>query len=113
MLIDDMIINSVKDTNIPISAVRYLGNKKTYIVYTEYLQQGGYFSEDNEELTEHYYQVNIYSDDRKETLNLCEKIKKNLKSYDFIRESEFEIYDKETNLICRVLRFYFLEESED
>lgn len=113
MSIDDIIKNSAKGLDIPITAVKYLGNKNTYVVYNEYLQQGGYFSEDGEELTECYYQLNIYSENRTEIEKIRKQIIKNLKAYDFIRESEFEIYDKETNLILRTLRFYFLKESED
>lgn len=110
MNLSQLIKESLKDIGSPVTELKYLGNRDTYVVFYEYLQQPSDFSEDDEELVEHYYQINIYSRDLSVIGILEEKIKTRMKSSGFQRDGQFDAYDQETNLAVRTVRFNYLSE---
>lgn len=108
MSINKLIIDTLEPLAIDIEPLEYGGKNTTYITFVEYLQQGEGFSEDDEELTGHYIQMNLVT--RTSNIALVKQIKDLLKTVGFKRTGEYDIYDSETSNYNHVFRFFYLEE---
>lgn len=107
MSINKLIIDTLKPIGIPIQCQVYKGNKVPYITFFEYLQQGEVYLDDEEKATGHYIQINIYSKGKYD--DITKQVKELLKNKNFIRKYETELYEEETQLFHRVIRFFFIE----
>lgn len=111
MNLNSLIIESLSDLNVPVAFLNYTGDKKTYIRFFEY-DQGAELSADNEELyTGHYIQVDVFSPSN--YFEIVEGVKRNLKNVGFKKNFETELYEDDTKLYHKVLRFYFISETEE
>lgn len=109
MNINKLIIDTLKSTNVPVSFQVYNGSETTYITFHEYLEQGEVFA-DNEEITVgHYIQVDVWS--KSNYKKLVDQVKKLLKEKNFIRKTETELYESDTKIYHKALRFFFCEEN--
>lgn len=107
MNINDLISQTLEPLNIPVKHFKYIGKNTTFIVFQEYLEQGESYSEDEEELTGHYIQVNIFS--KTDYTSLVKEVKTRLIGVGFKRQNEYEIYENDTGFYNRILRFYYEE----
>lgn len=110
MNINKLIIETLKPLDIPVKKLKYIGDAETYIVFQEYLQQGEGFSEDNEEITGHYIQVNIFS--KTDYTSLVKDVKARLINVGFKRQNEYEIYENNTGFYNKIIRFKYNEYEE-
>lgn len=111
MNINKLIIDTLKDTNVPVVFQVYNGSENTYITFSEYLQQGEQFGDDEETSTGHYIQVNVWS---KGNYNkVVDQVKKSLKEKKFIRKYETELYESDTKIYHKIIRFFFIENKEE
>lgn len=111
MSINKLIIDTLESTNVPISFQTYEGEETTYITFLEYLQQGESFADDNEEVTGHYIQVDVWS--KGNYRKIVDQVKKLLKQAGFIRKYETELYEPDTKIFHKVLRFFYYVENEE
>lgn len=111
MNINKLIIDTLKDTNVPVRFETYVGDETTYITFSEYLQQGEVFADDEETSTGHYIQVNVWS--KGNYSKLVDKVKKLLKEAGFIRKTEHGLYETDTQIFHRVIRFFYVENEEE
>lgn len=106
--INEFIINTLSPINVPKSLLIYEGTETTYIVFSEYLQQADSFSEDEEDITSHYIALNLYT--KGNNTELVTQIKTLMKNADFKRQSEHDLYEKDTKYFNHVFRFFYSEE---
>ncbi|NFV48091.1 hypothetical protein FDJ70_10565 [Clostridium botulinum] len=111
MNINKLIIDTLKDTNVPVKFETYVGDETTYITFSEYLQQGEVFADDGEQATGHYIQINVFS--KKNYSKLVDKVKELLKKAGFIRKNEIGLYEPDTQIFHRVIRFFYVENKEE
>lgn len=111
MSIHSLIINTLRPIGVPISLQVYEGTEETYMTFFEYLQQGEQFSDDNEQATGHYIQIDIWS---KGNYNkIIKKTKELLKEKNFVRKYETELYESDTKIYHKVMRFFFIEDKKE
>lgn len=60
-MINKLIIDALKPLNIPVAFQKYSGRAETYITFHEYLAAGEEYEDDDEALTAHYIQVDVWS----------------------------------------------------
>lgn len=106
-MIDSLLINSLRTLNLPISRLKYTGDKSTFIVFQKYLEQVEGFSDDDEELIGHYYIVNLFT--KGDFNEVSKNIKIKLKEVGFNKIYEAENYDNESGYYNKVFRFFYLE----
>lgn len=111
MDINKLIINTLKPINVPVNFEFYKGDETTYITFSEYLQQGEVFSDDEENATGHYIQVNVFS--KKNYSKIVDQVKKLLIEQGFIRKTEHGLYETDTQIYHRVIRFFYMENEEE
>lgn len=109
MSVNKLVIDTLKPLNVPVKPHTYTGDKSTYITFFEYLEQGENFADDDEEVTGHYIQVDIWS--KGNVLKVSKKVKEKLIKVGFARKSEFEDYESDTKLFRRCIRFFYANEN--
>jgi len=111
MSINAMVINALKTLGIPVSSQAYKGTLTTYATFFEYLAQGEAWSEDTEDITGHYIQLDIWS--RGDYTNLVTLAKSLMIAAGFSRTNEtesVEIIDPSTTVYHKGMRFFYAEE---
>ena len=111
MNINKLIIESLKPIGVPVDFEVYKGNENTYITFSEYLEQGEVFADDGETTTGHYIQINVFS--KKNYNKVVEQVKELLKEAGFIRKTEHGLYEPDTQIYHRVIRFFYVENKEE
>ncbi|KOA76597.1 hypothetical protein ADU78_05795 [Clostridium botulinum] len=111
MNINNLIINTLKPIGVPAVFEFYAGSETTYITFSEYLQQGEVFCDDEEQATGHYIQVNVFS--KKNYSKVVDQVKVLLKEKGFIRKTEHGLYEPDTQIYHRVIRFFYVENEEE
>lgn len=107
-MINKLIIDTLKPLNIPVNFQKYTGTVSTYITFFNYLTQGEEFSDDQEIGTGHYIQVDVWS--KGDYTTLVEEVKRLLREAGFIRKSEIDLYETDTQFYHKGLRFFYLRE---
>ena len=108
-LINKLIIDALKPLKIPVSFQKYSGKAKEYITFHEYSVNGQEYEDDIEAMTGHYIQVDIWS--KEDYKQLVSKVKELLISCGFKRLNEEDLYESDTEIYHKGIRFYFLEEE--
>ena len=108
MNINKLIIDTLKPLKVPVCFHKYTGKETTYIIFHEYFQKGEKYSEDNEEMTGHYLQINVFS--KANYNNIVEEVKTLLSNIGFTRQTEYELYENDTEFYNKIIRFYYEEE---
>lgn len=109
-MINNLIINALTSLNIPVTFQKYSGNEPTYITFFTYLNQGEDFSEDDEETTGYYLQLDIWyktdiGDLQKQIVNL-------LKEQGFRKLDIRELpYETNTGIYHTAISLFYLEEN--
>ncbi|MFS1511886.1 hypothetical protein VQL36_05540 [Chengkuizengella sp. SCS-71B] len=103
MSINAIIINSLKDIGVPVGFQNYSGSQKTYISFFEYNQKSGLNADDEEQRTTHFIQIDVWSNT--DYTEIVSQVKQAIKSNGFTRTSEADLYEKETGIFHKVIRF--------
>lgn len=109
-MMNKIIIDTLKPLKIPVAFQRYNGKADTYITFHEYLASGEEYEDDEETLTAHYIQVDIWS--KKDYIDIVKNIKRLLLKVGFKRLNEVDLYEEDTKIYHKGLKFYYLEEVE-
>ena len=104
-----LIINTLKPIGVPVTFQNYAGKETTYITFFTYLEQGEEFADDEEIVTGHYIQVDVWS--KGNYMEVVNEVKERMKQAGFRRRSEYELYEKDTKIFHKVLRFVYEEEE--
>ena len=107
-MIRKLIVETLKPLNVPVTFQKYSGKADTYITFHEYFETGEEYEDDEETLTAHYVQIDIWSKNDYE--ELVKKVKENLTKIGFKRINEVDLYEEDTKIYHKGLKFYYLEE---
>ncbi|MHB9949485.1 hypothetical protein CF055_10485 [Clostridium botulinum] len=112
MSINKLIIDALKSLNVPIRFQTYEGKEETYITFFCYNEQGEGFADDTEIVTGFYTQVDIWSKGNIEKLK--EDTVKLLKANGFVKRTIHDgLYEPDTGIFHKVLRFFYYVENEE
>jgi hypothetical protein len=107
-MINKIIIDTLKPLKIPVAFQKYSGKAETYITFNEYLATGEEYEDDEESLTAHYVQVDIWS--KADYTDVVKNVKELLLKTGFKRLNEIDLYEEDTKIYHKGLKFYYLEE---
>jgi hypothetical protein len=107
-MIRSIIVEALKPLNVPVTFQKYSGKADTYITFHEYFETGEEYEDDEETLTAHYVQIDIWSKNDYE--ELVKKVKEKLTKIGFKRINEVDLYEEDTKIYHKGLKFYYLEE---
>lgn len=110
-MINKIVIEALNPLKIPVSFQKYSGKAAEYITFHEYYTSGEGYEEDNETFIGHYIQVDVWSKgDYTETVK---QVKQLLIASGFKRLEEADLYEEDTGIYHKGLKFYYLEEKEE
>ncbi|AUS14872.1 MULTISPECIES: hypothetical protein [Bacillus] len=108
------IVNSaLKPLGVPVVFLKYRGEDETYVRFFFYDEKSALNAEDAEEATGFYVQVDIYTKDPSEYARLETGVKKQLVDAGFGRLGQYDLYEHETEIYHKVLRFYYAQNTEE
>jgi hypothetical protein len=108
MNLNSLIINTLKPLNVPVAFLNYTGTEKPYIRFYELDQRSALDADDEEQVSGHSIQLDIFHTGNYNSL--VESVKNLLKSVGFRRTNEQDFYETDTNLYHKVIRFSYYEE---
>lgn len=85
---------------------------KTHITFFEYLEAPEDFLDDEEVSIEHNVQVDIWTKDSLEGLELKNKVKRLLKHNGFLLEDSNDQYETDTGIYHKAMRFNYSEDLD-
>ena len=109
-MINRIIIDALNPLKIPVAFQKYSGKAETYITFHEYLATGEEYEDDEESLTAHYIQVDVWS--KADYTDIVKTIKELLFKAGLKRLNEMDLYEEDTEIYHKGLKFYYLEESD-
>jgi len=109
-MINKIIIDALNPLKIPVAFQKYSGKAETYITFHEYLSSGEEYEDDEESLTAHYVQVDVWS--KADYTAVVKNIKDLLLKAGFKRLNEADLYEDDVKIYHKGLKFYYLEESD-
>ena len=110
-LINKKILTALSPLSVPVAFQHYTGQADTYITFHEYLQQGEEYDEDEESLTAHLVQVDIWS--KVDYVPLVSQVKYLLGIAGLKRISEEDLYEPDTQIYHKGIRLFYLEAKEE
>ena len=110
-MINKKILTALSSLSVPISFQKYEGTSDTYITFHEYLQEGEEFDDDEETLTAHLIQVDIWS--KTDYTGLSSQVKYLLGAAGLKRITEEDLYEPDTKIYHKGIRFFYLQEKEE
>lgn len=108
-LINKLIIDTLKPLKVPVSFQKYSGKSKEYITFHEYSVNGEEYEDDIEVMTGHYIQVDIWT--KGDYTQLVNTVKELLSNAGFKRLNEQDLYESDTDIYHKGIRFYYLEQK--
>lgn len=109
-LMNNLILETLKPLNVPVSFQKYSGKAKEYITFHEYFGTGESYEDDLETLTGHYIQVDVWS--KNDYTKLVNDVRQMLILNGFKRLNEIDLYEEDTGIYHKGLKFLYLEERE-
>ena len=107
-MINSLILEALKPLKIPVSFQKYKGKENTYITFFNYLKQGEEYADNEEKATGYYIQVDVWS--KNDYTELVEKVKNAMKAAGFRRTSAVDLFEEDTKIYHKVIRFSYLSE---
>lgn len=103
--LNSLIISTLSPLGVPVAFARYNNTADTYIVFTEYNQASRMNADDDELITKHFFQVDVFS--KGNYLQLTQDVKRLMKQAGFGRMFESETYDDDMQRFRKIIRFNY------
>lgn len=111
MNLNRLIIDTLKPLGVPVSAATYNNTANTYIVFVEYNQASRMNVNDEEYITKHFFQVDVFS--KGNYLDLVNQTRKKMKAAGFRRMFESETFDDDMKMFRKIMRFNYEHINEE
>lgn len=105
MSINKIIRDALLSLGVPVMYMTYTGTATTYITFFRYNERGALSADDEEQVTKHSVQVDVWG--KGDIESLAESVKKTLQAIGFRRVGFFEDYEKDTKIYHKAYRFYY------
>ena len=104
MSVNARVMEALSDLGIPIRFQHYSGQEKPYLTFFNYLESGELYADDDEMTTGYYTQLDLWSEG--DYAELVEQIHTRMTEAGFFRRSFSDLYEQNTNLHHKVMRYY-------
>lgn len=108
-----IVTSALKPLGVPVVFLKYRGADETYIRFFFYNESSALTADDSEKATGYYVQVDIFTKDPSEYARLEAGVKDRLISAGFGRLGQYDLYENETEIYHKVLRFYYAQNTEE
>ena len=103
-MINKLVTEALKPLKVPVSFQKYSGKESTYITFFNYLEQGEHYADNEEKATGYYIQVDVWS--KSDYTEVVEKLENYMKAAEFTRTSAADLFEEDTKIYHKVMRFF-------
>lgn len=107
MNINKLVLDALKPLNVPVSFQFYSGTADPYVTFFCYFENGELFADDIQKGTGYYIQVDVWS--KGNYSSIVEQIKSAMTQAGFSFVSATDLYESDTKIYHKAMRFYYLE----
>lgn len=104
MSINQDVIIALKDIKVPVSFQSYTGAADTYITFFTYLDKPEQHADDEELVTGHYVQVDVWS--KGDYTDLVKAVHEKMLAVGFTKQSFYDLYEEDVNIYHKAMRFF-------
>ncbi len=104
MSINQEVIKALKDIKAPVSFQTYTGDADTYITFFTYLDKPEQHADDEELITGHYVQIDVWS--KKDYTELVKAVHEKMLDAGFIKQSFYDLYEDDVKIYHKAMRFF-------
>jgi hypothetical protein len=104
MSINQDVIIALKDIGVPVSFQSYTGAADTYITFFTYLDKPEQHADDEELVTGHYVQVDVWS--KGDYTKLVKTVHQKMLDAGFIKQSFYDLYEDDVKIYHKAMRFF-------
>ncbi|HHV82757.1 MAG TPA: hypothetical protein GXX43_03725 [Tepidanaerobacter syntrophicus] len=104
MSINQDVIIALKDIGVPVSFQNYTGAADTYITFFTYLDKPEQHADDEETITGHYVQVDVWS--KGDYTDLVKAVHEKMLAVSFTKQSFYDLYEEDVNIYHKAMRFF-------
>jgi hypothetical protein len=101
------IVDILKPLNVPVCRLKYSGTAPTYITYFIFNEMGDLFADNEEIVTGYHVQVDIWS--KGDYTDIENQLKELMTAAGFKRTYAIELYEEETHIYHKAIRFFYEE----
>lgn len=105
MNLNELIKNTLSTLDVPVAKGRYNQKADTYIVFIEYNQTARIKADDDELITKHHYQIDVFSKNNFD--DLVKQVREKLEGIGFYRMFQSETFDEDMNMHRAIMRFNY------
>lgn len=109
-MINKLITEALSVLNIPVSFQTYSGEEDTYITFFCINEKGEAFADDKEVCTRFNVQVDLWS--KSNYIDTVNQIVELLENKGFKRTSSADLYEKDTRIYHKAMRFIYAKNNE-
>ena len=99
---NSLVINALKNLNVPVRFQTYSGTETTYITFFNYLENGTSYADNKETSTGYYIQVDVWS--LGDYTALVKSVLEALEIAEFRRTYATDLYEKDTKIFHKIIR---------
>ena len=103
-MINKLVAEALKPLKVPVSFQKYSGKESTYITFFNYLEQGEQYADNQEKATGYYIQVDVWG--KNDYTEVVEKVENYMKASGFTRTSAADLFEEDTKIYHKVMRFF-------
>ena len=93
---DQKVYSLLQPLNLPIKKFIYEGDQQNYITFFEVIENGMLFADNQEQITGHYYQIDLWSDSSSTIERIYKDMKRLLDQADVHREDKQTFFEDDT-----------------
>lgn len=102
-MINSEIKSTLDNIAVPVSFQTSKSEKYPYITFFTYLDSPTLYSDDREIITGYFIQIDIWS--KTDYTSLAREVEENILAANFIKQRYFDLYEKDTKVYHKVMRF--------
>lgn len=104
MSINKDIISALRDVGVPVRFQTYSDKEETYITFFNYLDKPELHSDDEELVTGHYIQIDVWS--KIDYTDLVKEVHQSMLRANFRKLNFYDLYEDDTKTYHKVMRFF-------
>ena len=104
MSINQEVLQALKDIGVPVRFQTYTGTADTYITFFTYLDKPEQHADDEEVITGHYVQVDVWS--KGDYTELVKTVHQKMLAAGFSKLSFYDLYEEELKIHHKAMRFF-------
>ncbi len=104
MSINKDVLAALKDIGVPVQFQSYTGKADTYITFFTYLDKPEQHADDEELITGHYVQIDVWR--KTDYTDLVKTVHEKMLAAGFTKQNFYDLYEQDLGIYHKAMRFF-------